>query len=60
MGKMDCKYMGGNIKSIAFTMNDEIEQSNELPEFIVNGKDFQFKEELKNDAFRLLKSMNVM
>ena len=56
----DLTYEGGNIKSIAFTMNDEIAQSNELPEFIVNGKHFLFKEELKNDAFRLLKSMNVM
>ena len=56
----DLTYMGGNIKSIAFTMNDEIALSNELPEFIVNGKGFLFKEELKNDAFRLLKSMNVM
>ena len=56
----DLTYDGGDIKSIAFTMSDEIEQSNELPEFIVNGKSFQFKEDLKNDAFRLLKNMNVM
>ena len=56
----DLTYDGGNIKSISFTMNDKIAQSNDLPEFIVNGKGFQFKEELKNDAFRLLKSMNVM
>ena len=56
----DLTYEGGNIQSIAFTINDEMVESDRLPELIVNGKRFQYGEEIKNDVFRFVKIMNVI
>ena len=56
----DLTYEGGNIESIEFIMDDENMQSGEPPELTVNGRSFQFKEDLKSEVFRLLKDRNVI
>ena len=56
----DLTYEGGNIESIEFIMDDENMQSGEPPALIVNGRSFQFKEDLKSEVFRLLKDRNVI
>jgi hypothetical protein len=56
----DLTYEGGNIESIEFIVDDENMQSGEAPELIVNGRSFRFKEDLKNEVFRILRDKNVI
>lgn len=58
--EFDLAFAGGKVESIAFTIDENFDQSENQPEILVNGNAYQFKEDVMRSTFRTMRSMNIL
>ena len=58
--EFDLQFEGGKVESIAFTIDENFDPSDNQPEILVNGSAYQFKEDVMRNTFRTMRSMNIL
>jgi hypothetical protein len=56
----DLQYAGGAVESITFSIDETFDPVDTLPDLLVNGTSYKFKDEKLRDYVDMLRSMKVM